>query len=236
MHVFIKGRSHLAKKITNVTIASTTENIILRINDFTNPQAEEFAGGFSSGLVALTFDKNNDILYFATSSTVYKKEADSGSGATTVSTPGSTIRGLTIADDGYLYVARNTEITRIDPATGSSAAFITGLGTAWDVMYKEGYLYVANFASGTENKVIQYTLTGTKTAEFHTPSGSADEFKGPRRFLAGYNIKFILMSATLPKLSFLKWLTSFNDMEGSEWDTFYPSEIGETDFRFFYFC
>ncbi len=220
---------------------STGDDIIIRMNDFNSPQPEVFASGSGNAFVAVAFDRNTDYMYFATGSALYKKHVNSTEAAIVVNYGGvePDIRGLSVDDEGYLYIALNDnaeeQILRINPLLSypSNRTLIinSGISYGWDVMYKDGYLYVANVSTltATENKILRYTLSGVYSGYLHESPDSSDSFVGPKRFLPIFNRRFCVIDCANMDLKRLIW---FEEFSGAGWQSYY----GDSAFLFYHAC
>ncbi len=220
---------------------STGEDIIIRINDFDNPGAEVFATGSGSGPVSVAVNKKTDYVYFATTTALYRKHTDSAASAEPISFTATSpnIKGITLDNDGFVYMALYTssgnQILKINTelASGNTTVLVgSGLSTAWDVLFRDSYLYVANQSAvaATENKVLRYTLSGESSGFLHQPPDSSDSLAGPRRFVAILNRRFWLIDHA--ESGPPKRLLSFNDFSGEDWQSY----NGESPFLFYSAC
>jgi hypothetical protein len=147
--------------------------------------------------------------------------------------------------DGMLYMTGYDQSEKVlfkyNPTTESvEQSYGDGnLASAWDIIIKDDYIYVANDDGPDGYQIIRMNKDftsvegyGDNTADPESPN--AGEFLGPHRFVAILNKK-ITVTDELDNSDYddVERLVSFEDMDGTGWDTFDPSEIGESAFSFF---
>jgi hypothetical protein len=235
-----QGRIYIANY---VGFGSTDlENVIIRVDDITGSNALKFPDGESdSGVATLSVDKVNEQIYYYFSNNVLKRaDLDGNNSLTfTIATDIQLIRGMYIAEDGYLYIAGQDHLgtpstMKYDTSSETVVdSYTVNLDTPWDVLVKDSYVYVADYDSGaTNNKIIRLTLDLEYVDELTQPTVS---FNGPHRFLAISPRKFFVMDEN-ENVSLSERIAAFDNIEGDNWETFDPSMIGESRFYFFSGC
>ena len=182
-----RGRIYIA---ANHGAASTTYQVI-RVDDINGTPYTGFADPGST-IYAVTVDRKNSLVYYATSTDLYRSDYDGGSVVGPFNNLGVifNIRGLVIDNNGIIYIAWSSgmecAVSAYDPGTetildtyyGTSALYEYG----WDVMVKPPYIYAAiDEGSLGQNRIIRFTFEGGTLIErgIYTTS-----LLGPHRFIA----------------------------------------------------
>ena len=104
-------------------------------------------------VITIAIDRTNSFLYYATTSQLYKYDLEDSINNPIGMDTINSIRGITVNEDGILYVAgmdniffqdsvfRYDPVSQVVTATNSNAS----LNEPWDVLVKEDRLYVTNF-------------------------------------------------------------------------------------------
>ncbi len=229
--------------------------IVRRIDDITGSNPIDITGVSGTGVYSIAVDKNNDLLYYAdwegaALTELYRSDLD-GNGPIQIDTSTYNIqyiRGMDVDDNGVLYIAGSlfggpVQIFRYD-IIGPSVTQYGGanLNFPWDVLVKDGFLYVANFGTTgdppLDHKIIQFTLNLTPVTEL--PGGGGDDFYGPHRFVAILNRKInIVDDGRVDLVNFnIDRIVSIEDINGTAWETYGSVGTGTGEFQFFqqYFC
>ena len=193
------------------------------------------------GIRSIAIDRNSDLIYYATNNELFRWD---GSTKIQLNTAGIvTIRGLSVDEDGILYIAGNDGTDRIfkyDPNAQSVVDFydVPGL-EPWDVMVKTPYLYVANNNGTSSNAILQLDLDlnlvkgyGNEIDNVNTNPG---QFYGPHRFVAVLNRKFTILDDDFSGSNVDK-LVSIDDMNGTNWTTLPTTGDGQSLFTFYNLC
>jgi hypothetical protein len=149
--------------------------------------------------------------------------------------------GLTIDDEGFVYAVmqpEGTAIQKIDPSgTGSITKQTPEVYdyNIWDILYKDGYLYVTvDDFSGT-GSVKKYTTELTDTGEvLSVPLDTAHSDAGVRltRFIGVLNTRFFVIDDSDADNDEDDRIISFDDLSGI--DDVMWADKGPTTFSFFY--
>jgi len=199
--------------------------------------------------IALAVDEINEVVFYSNGSDLRKCALD-GSGDSPLSLAGTTInfiRGIDADETGILYIV-GEEDTTFDSAifkydlsteTELSKNAYVNMGTAWDVIVKGSSVYVANYQGGDNFEILQFDtvlsyVAGYGLSSAMPPSDPATtDFFGPHRFLAIPARKITLIDEDGSTSSESERIVSFDDMAGSSWETFIPSDVSESAFGFF---
>jgi len=200
-----------------------------------------------NNIQSLTIDRNNNIVYFAISTALYRCNLD-GTDETLLTIPTGaepiqSIRGMAINESGILYIAIETtagyRIFEYNPTSEEVTNVYNNanLNTPWDVLVKESYLYIANRNGANGYRIIQLDSNLSFVQGYGDSATSTDHnpgmFYGPRRFLAILNDKITIID-DYPSWDYDK-LAQMDDINGTNWTTYPASGDGQTEFRFFYY-
>ena len=231
--------------IANYAFAAGFRRVV-RIDDFNGTNMFPYADQ-AAGILALTVDRNNNFLYYCTSSTMRRVNLD-GTGDISLAIGNiTTIRGISVDEDGFLYIAGLflgsglSTIFKYNPTTQTvTDTFIdTPLNSPWDTMVKDNYVYVANTAGATDARIIRFDLNLDNPVGYGFDTGSIQNtsegaFYGPRRFVAILNRKISIIDDH--EWNMLDKLVSMDDINGTNWETFPTgADTGQTYFNF-YMC
>ena len=228
---------------------------IVRIDDISGFGAYEFTTTFSYAK-AIAVDRENGILYYAAAidgDFIYEVSlADTGHAQVSISgiSGSPQFNGLAVDDDGNLYIAGSANIDNTDyvlvkynPVTGTVAAGYEDadgdVEVAWDVIVKGDRVYMTNYTTElTANQIMQFDTDLNLLDSFGDTAGDPSdpgdsEFLGPHRFVAILNEKITVTDEYEYDYSTTDRLVSFDDLDGSGWDSFDPSEVSESVFSFF---
>lgn len=243
-----QGRIYIANNF-----ASTGFRRVIRVDDISGSNFFAFSDKASS-IVALTVDRQNDYLYYSSSNQLWRVNLDGTADVSRIINVGvdqiQTIRGMAVGEDGMLYIAGNNNLglNRIflyDPfAQNVTTIYPTNINTAWDVLVKTPYIYIANRNGPAGNKIIQLDADLAFIAAYGNESPAADDipgnFYGPKRFLAILNRKISILdeaSANDPPLFFRgDRLVSIGDIAGTAWETYGQTGTGTGRFEFYWAC
>ncbi len=220
-----------------LTNASTSG--IVRADNTNGLNAIQFGPG---SIGTLSVDRNNNILYYATSNALFKSNLNgSGQISLTNTSPAlNPIRGIDVAANGMLFIVGSDAsgfhyVTLYDPNANSgngqtvsllSSSTFPALNTPWDVISKPPYIYVANLSGAANNQILRFSLDASNNfiaqGNFGTQGNTTSQgvFYGARRFLAIRNDSLIVASCYNISSPGLANLVSFSDILGSNWTTF----------------
>lgn len=238
-----QGRIYIA-----IDTASSTDPFIIRIDNLDAVTYTTIIMGKATPCVALTADRKNGYLYYATSMELYRCNFD-GTNDTNLTTAGiAAIQGLAVDQNGYLYIAdyAGNNIIKYDPINQITVetSTSTNLNAPWDILVKDDYIYVANYAGADDFKIIRFDQNlgselGFGKAAVDYLDTAPNHFQGPHRFIAILNKKFYLIdeeeSSPLGQEDVEK-IVAFDDELSSSWEAFDPSSIGQTAFGFYHWC
>ncbi len=213
---------------------------------------------WATGIVALTVDRNRNILYYATSGNLYNSEIDGTNdvvrnlpvvGASSI----SSISCLAVDSSGMLYmiadvgqVSVDYQVLKLDPLSDPADIFLVSQSGTLpgnsaiepkDLLVKGNSLYIANVGGGNGYQILQLGTAnlsllanyGDQASGVNTSKGY---FYGPRRFAAQMNDEFTILddSPNFDKI------IQMDDISGTNWKT-YPagSDAGQNDFFFYDF-
>jgi len=240
-----QGRIYIA-----IFTFSSTDNFIIRIDDFDAVTYTPIIMGKASPCIALAVDRQNGYVYYSVdlgTDQLYRCDLD-GTNDTLLTTTGiTTIQGLAVDDNGILYIAGNDGLDRIfqyNPVTESiTATYSTNINTAGDVLVKEPYLYIANLNGTSGYKIIQLDTDLGFIAAYGNQSAAVDDipgnFYGPKRFLAILSKKIAILdeASTNEPASFRgDRLVSIGDIAGTGWKTYGQTGGGTGQFEFYWAC
>lgn len=236
-----EGRIYIANNIT-----SGGHGRIIRINDISGAGVYEYTN-VNSQIRCLAVDRVNEILYYSDGSTLWKCSLD-GTGNTTLDVTGiSSIRGLAVDGNGKLFISRAGTsvdlIFRYNPSTESIeksyGSADTNMATAWDVLANGGSIFVANYQGSSGYLIMEFDSELNYVDSFGDQAGdpenpTQDEFLGPHRFVAIVNRKITVIDEFDDMdVNDVERLVSIDNLSGSGWDTFDPSEVEQSAFGFF---
>ncbi len=221
--------------------------------------------GAIASVVTVAVDRNNNWVYFATSSALYRSTLD-GLFTQQLTMPSSftsfnSIRGIDVDDAGMLYIigspisAAPVNLIKYDPNNGQQIQIGTGYLTTSsitpsiiDVMVRGQYIYVANINGTANRQFLQLTFSndaftlidgkGTRNTS-GTPAGT---FFGASRFIAIRSDGFFLIDSNQGGSGVdYDRVLFFNDLAFNGWKTFGSfNTTGNGDapnaFRFYSSC
>ena len=220
----------------------STDAALIRIDDINDTVPEKLAS--ITGILSLTIDRANNLLYFAISNQVYSMRTDIS--ATPVSL---NLDDTELGDGNYgfssIYVNNNSlylvnqfagTVRRLDlnlaypnrPVDVYAGTYNSGLG---DILVKGDSAYFTVYGSGT-SAVVRTSLNLAENGVLQYAPGESDSFAdyGPRLFVAILNSRFYLIDedggGTINRV------VAFDDFN-SPWDSFAAEDIGQTAFRFY---
>ncbi len=236
-----QGRIYIANNA-----GGTGTSMVLRIDNMDATSYTSIAddtGWF--GIRSLAIDRPNELIYYSTSTELYRWDIGISTRTQLTITGIGAIRGMAVDKDGILYIAGNNgaganAVFKYDPDAQSVVDFydVPGLDP-WDVMVKTPYLYVANNNGTSNNAILQLDLDlnlikgyGDEIEGINTNPG---QFYGPHRFLAILNKKLTILDDDTAGNRVDK-LVSIDDMNGTNWTTMPTTGDGQSLFTFFELC
>jgi len=224
---------------------------VVRVDNIlgTNPS---WFGSSHAGILALTVDRPNDLIYYSNGSGIYRSDLDGNGELTFTINAGvdqiQTIRGMAI-DGNNLFVAGANNLGQprvFKYDIGSqlvTAIYSTNLNTPWDVLVKDDFLYAANLQGIDDSIIIQLdkNLIFSYGYGIASVSGVADtvqdHFYGAHRFVAIMNKKITIMDEDPTFGDNLDKLVSIDDITGLSWDTLPEgADDGQSLFHGYTFC
>jgi hypothetical protein len=238
-----QGRIFIANRAS-----STGEVGIMRIDDISDISYTAIVSNptISAAVNAIAIDRINGLMYYGISSGTYLlyrfnlntlvNQGITLTGITLVS-----IRGLAVDETGNLYIAATINIAgsnyprviKYDTVTTNITQYSSDLIYPWDVVIKNGYLYVADYDNifpYDSSKIVRLSLDLGYIDQLGTAGSST--FHGPHRFLAILNNRFYLIDEDENTTSEVERIAAFNNFS-STIDSFDPSMIGQTAFQFY---
>ena len=227
---------------------------VIRIDDTSGANVYSFTEEFV-GIIALAVDRENDYLYYASGTALWRTNLDNTGRTVLTINSGSNynaeaitlIRGMDIDDSGILFIAGesgvgNDRIFRYDTAT-QIVTYSYGIGLLadpWDTLVKDDYIYVANLNGTANTKIMQFYNNLTYITGYGIDSATANTnpgiFYGPRRFIAILNRKITVIDEG-PFPENIDKIASFDDIIGTDWETFPTgNDDGQSNFTFFNVC
>ena len=206
------------------------------------------------GIRALAIDRVNDLLYFSTSTQLYRWDVAGSVGivGTQLTIIGiGTIQGMDVDENGILYIAGKDgggadRVFRYDPvAQNVTGQYVATSLNPWDVVVKTPYLYVANEnAIGVSGmSILQLDMNlqfiqGYGDDVDDVTDTSPGKFYGAHRFVAIRNKKLTIIDddSDPPSFSPEDKLVSIDDINGNGWTTLPTSGNGQTLFTFYSAC
>lgn len=215
-----------------------TNVILFRILDMDATSFEPLAvGDGNGGSIGVTIDRQNKVIYYTTASQLYRCDYSGSSLKNNFDMTGiTTIRGITAADDGILYIAHDTQVSKYNPQSGDGVivdTYSTGLLNPQDVLIKDPFIFVTDVDTvGTNHKIVKLDMTLNYLDELLN-SGSFPMW-GPRRFIAKRNRK-IYFTDDQDFINNDK-LVMINDTDGNGWDIYGSHGYTTGLFTFAYGC
>ncbi len=219
---------------------STGQDVVIRLDDIEATTYTSLGTGGLNGIRSVAVDRENKLVYYATSSQLYRCDLDgSNLKSDYTMTDISFIKSIAY-HNSFLYIActydSNYRIVKYDTtANGQIAGYsLASLHSAWDVIIKNDLCIVADDDESTSNDSIAildpddlslFNKYGTGTS---VPSPLHGQFWGPRRFVAILNDRFYLIDE---RDGALDNLVSFSDLNFSNWERY-----DDSIFMFFSFC
>lgn len=196
-------------------------------------------------VITIAIDRTNSFLYYATTSQLYKYDLEDSINNPIGMDTINSIRGITVNEDGILYVAgmdniffqdsvfRYDPVSQVVTATNSNAS----LNEPWDVLVKEDRLYVTNFNPGGSLKILSldHNLSSDEWYGDSPPPEDPGYFYGPRRFIAVLNRKIHILDEGFSG-NRESILAMDNIGPWDNWDVFNAEDIGETKFALYSTC
>lgn len=227
---------------------------VVRVDNIlgTNPS---WFGSTHAGIIALTVDRSNSLLYYSNGSGIYKSDLDGNGELTLIIDTGvasiQTIRGMTISESGLIYITGTTPATtptvfQYNPDLELVTAYYTMPNPItifpWDVLAKDDLVYVTNPNGADGWKIIQLNndLTSPigygifKTTAFSVYDTSPGHFYDPRCFVAVLNKEITIIDDSSTEGS--DKLVSIDDITGANWKTLPTADKGQGLFEFFFGC
>ncbi|MFH0975661.1 MAG: hypothetical protein V1874_07740 [Spirochaetota bacterium] len=231
-------------------------NCVLRVDNISGTNYTNFSEPeYDYGITAIAVDRNNDFVYYAVSDTLasyilYRSDLD-GNNETGLNITSNvnvnyqitSIFGITVDDSGVLYIAGldNTSLAPVqtvfkyNPTTQQVLAFYQNSFTnLFDIHIKGNSVYVSSYYNWTPASNYVFSLdTNLQNQQslLENPLNTSDDFYGPRRFVALTNRKIYI---TDEKDETLDRLVAFDDISGSNWETYGTSGTGTGAFNFFW--
>jgi hypothetical protein len=236
---------------------------IIRLDDIGDSTPDTIVSD-TSRVPALAIDRDNSWIYYLYEDTAPNyKLARCDYNGNNVKTYGyifedynfTNFLGLTIDENGILYINHNTmaagghEIMKYDPSgSGSVVKKITAADVpvtwAWDdirdILYKDGYLYVADYGNSTTETYIyqlnqDLTDSGVPPLTIPDDSGSphGDDYTGVKRFLAVLNRKFYVIDDHSIDSDNYDRIIAFYNLSMVGWETMWADAVTGDLFEFF---
>jgi hypothetical protein len=218
---------------------NTLSNIILfRI---VNMDATSFVplavGDGNGGSVAVTVDRQNKMIYYATTNQLYRCDYSGSSLKNNFDMTGiGTIRGMTIDDDGILYIAHGTQIRKYNPNSGDGVILKTysaGLLGPHDITINSSNVFVSDTdPTLTNHKIVKLDMELNFIAELIN-SGSFPMW-GPRKFIGKRKQKIYFTDETDGTNN--DKLVALDEIAGDGWETYGSYGFTTGLFAFAYGC
>ncbi len=227
------------------------DNSVISIDNFNNntpyfyPSASVRGSApfYDNGVVAIAVDRKNNFIYYALDpfSGPYLFRAVFGDNMTHTQltiTGIDGIKGMAVDENGILYIAGDAStiptIFKYNPTDQQViGTYATDLLLCWDVLVKDGFLYVADYdkiSPYDSSKIVQLSLN----LNYITQLGAAGSgtFHGPHRFLAILNNRFCLLDEDEDTTSEVERIVAFDNLI-SPIIAFDPSMVGQSPFGFY---
>jgi hypothetical protein len=191
-------------------------------------------------LYALAIDRPANIIYFSNGSSLYKKDlgnaADLGSSLSITHT--GSIMGLAADQNGLLYIADYSgsitggSLIKYDPVGGKPITSYTPGGDwdPWDVTVQGGFVYTTQKPISGLYRIVQSDLNLKPIGESTGPA--ADPFYGPRRFVAILSKRITFID----EMSGADRLVTINNIDGTGFQTYGSTGLGQDQFQFYSVC
>ncbi|MBN1798841.1 MAG: hypothetical protein JW822_09700 [Spirochaetales bacterium] len=230
-----------------IYIANSLADSILRIDEVT-ATGGVVVGDPMDNPVALTIDRYNNIMYYASSSLLYRYDIENDITTALNKDAVNIIRGMHADTNGLLYIVGSNsfgqprlfvfdpEFVNVGLPEGKvideypSAHF----ATPWDVVVKGNYIYITNLYGNDGWQIIRLTKSLSDEIGFGTVAGSTDisngAFYGPHRFISKINERITIID---DNSSFDK-IISIDDVPASFWKTIPNTAVdGQALFNFY---
>lgn len=213
-------------------------NVVLyRIADISSTTFEPLALSTGLGCIAVTVDYQNKVIYYATSTQLYRCDYLGANVKNNFDMTGiTTIRGMTVDDEGILYIAHDTQIKKYDPNSGNGvtvANYSTGLLNPEDVVIKSPFLFISDVDTVvTNHKIVKLDMDLGYIDEL--PNSGSFPMLSPRKFIAKRNSKIYFTDDE----NFVNndKLVALSDIDGSGWETYGSYGYTTGLFSFAYGC
>lgn len=233
-----------------IYIANNSTQGVIRVDNSNGSNVKIFSPS-PSNVLTIAVDRKNNIVYYATSTALYKNTLDGTNQLSLTSfAPIYYINGIEVNTNGMLFIvgtnlSGTAYVILYNPnANSGSGAMLTQYGPGnlsqpWDVINYPPNIYVANLNGGPNYKIIQFTLDSSNNfvpAGNYGVSGTTTAkgvFYGPNRFLAIRNDSLVILDngGTTDRK-----LISMDDITGTNWMTYGTAGIGVDAFKFYSVC
>jgi DNA-binding beta-propeller fold protein YncE len=226
-----KGRIYIAN--------NSSSGGIIRLDDINDTSPEAIVSG--EEIPSLAIDRLNGFLYYFIYDgdlfTYFLKQYNYNTGNEkeyNLSPYELIPESLAIDDEGMVYIVHDygSGIQKFNPTgEGSLTGNSYTAEEAIDVLYKNGYIYVADIGGELPPKVIKLTTDLDYVDELPGKPDETDPFHGPQRFLAVLSDKIYVIDEEQFEPDEDNRTVAFDDISGTGWTTYQNSS---DPFSFFY--
>lgn len=226
-----QGRIYIANN------AGSTESGFIRVDNITglNPI---YYNRDSTGIVALTVDRTNSLIYYSDGNNIYKSDLDGNYDETLINITFGAIQGLAVAN-GFLYIADGgSEVGKYSLTLNTVVENTSSdLSSPWDILVKDDKLYVANLGGADGYQILELStsdlsLTGHFGNSISVQGTDEGDFYGPRRFAVPLNNELVIVDDS--STDDLDKLIHMDNINGDNWTTLPVSGDGQILFKFYY--
>lgn len=223
---------------------------IFRINNISGDNPTEITNTVERAK-CIAIDRLRNIIYYASAPEgeyLYRCNLDGSEHKQLIASEIFTFNGLAVDEEGMLYIAGDGDfgdvLYKYDPVTETiEEQYGRGnenIGEAWDVLVKDELVYMANYNGFDEYQIMRFDKNLQLLDNFGINAAAHDrlasplekDFLGPHRFVAILNKKITIIDENGGSAD-TERLVSFEDMEGTGWDTFEPNGTTQSAFEFF---
>ena len=229
--------------------SSTPYRRVLRVNNINGSGLHAYPTGPAPGIVCLTIDRENGILYMSNGSTLRRMPLDGSTSQGMTITAGvaaiGTIRGMSVDSKlGLLFIAGADNGLPTDMIFRYNISSQTVVDTVsanmdkpWDILIKGKYIFVTNRDGAPGKRLIRALKNFTSfTSAGYDASGGMDTSPGAmyglRRFVAPLNDRITMIDDD-PTADFDK-LVMIDNIQGGHWKTFPANGTGQAKFKFYF--
>ena len=220
-----------------IYVCGSTNGLLARMDNINGDGFTLIPETVPGPIDAISVDRTNDFLYYCDMPLIYRQSINNLGGAEDIfdfsdDNPDANISGITVDEDGLLYIADNStnSIFKYDPSLPAGSRIIDSyfgiINNPYDVLYQDGLIYVANTNGNDNYRIIVLDTDLNLVRNF----GTTTDFVGPMRFIRTINgpITFINEDAAS-----VDQIIQLEDIFGTNWISYGQTGFGVGQFYFF---